>query len=112
MSTEPGARSAPGGDTPREGQAERDARRRRREIARQHHPDLGGDPEVFIAAMRALQEPDPAAPTRPGIPVTVRSTSRSRLARTVRRRATRLLRGTRHRIPRSVPGSRRYGRVE
>ena len=32
-------------------------RRRRREIARRHHPDLGGDREAFIAAMAALEAP-------------------------------------------------------
>lgn len=31
-----------------------EARRRRRDFIRAHHPDLGGDPEAFIAGMRAF----------------------------------------------------------
>lgn len=32
-----------------------DIDRRRRRFIREHHPDLGGDPETFIAGMRALE---------------------------------------------------------
>ena len=38
-----------------------EARRRRRNFIRAQHPDLGGDPEAFIAGMRAFgaeHEPD------------------------------------------------------
>jgi len=31
-----------------------EARRRRRDFIRVHHPDRGGDPESFIAGLRAL----------------------------------------------------------
>ena len=31
-------------------------RRRRRELMRAHHPDLGGDPAVFIEVLRRLNE--------------------------------------------------------
>jgi hypothetical protein len=35
----------------------RDAdRRRRRELMRAHHPDLGGDPELFIQVLQRLDE--------------------------------------------------------
>jgi hypothetical protein len=32
-----------------------DIDRRRRQFVREHHPDLGGDPETFIAGMRAFE---------------------------------------------------------
>ena len=31
-------------------------RRRRRELMRAHHPDLGGDPSVFIEVLQRLNE--------------------------------------------------------
>lgn len=35
--------------------------RRRREFIRVHHPDRGGDPEVFMAGLRSFAaEPEPA----------------------------------------------------
>jgi hypothetical protein len=38
--------------------------RRRRQFVREHHPDLGGDPETFIAGMRAFEaEQAPGTPT-------------------------------------------------
>lgn len=42
-----------------------EARRRRRDFIRAHHPDLGGDPEAFIAGLRAFgaeHEPDTGPP--------------------------------------------------
>ena len=33
-----------------------DRRRRRRELMRAHHPDLGGDPAVFIEVLQRLNE--------------------------------------------------------
>ncbi|GAA5142911.1 hypothetical protein GCM10023340_07180 [Nocardioides marinquilinus] len=36
---------------------ERERAAERRRVARQHHPDLGGDPEAFVAAMAALERP-------------------------------------------------------
>ena len=32
----------------------KDAERRRREFIRAHHPDRGGDPEVFVAGLRSF----------------------------------------------------------
>lgn len=54
---------------------------RRRAAIRRHHPDVGGDPELLIAALAG-------APFNDGAPVVVVATARGRLART-RRRATR-----------------------
>jgi hypothetical protein len=54
---------------------------RRRAAIRRHHPDVGGDPELLIAALDG-------APFNDGAPVVVVATTRGRLART-RRRATR-----------------------
>ena len=39
------------------------AKRRRREFIRAHHPDRGGDPEVFMAGLRRLD----AAPEQPAL---------------------------------------------
>lgn len=86
-------------------------RARRRAIARQHHPDLGGDPERYLAAMRELDAAERTGAPRPGhgrtTPLRVRTTVRSRLTRRVRRAVRRL----RQRIPRSMPGSRRFGHL-
>jgi hypothetical protein len=38
------------------------AERRRREFIRAHHPDRGGDPEVFMAGLRQFD----TAPEQPG----------------------------------------------
>lgn len=90
---------------------EAQTRARRRAIARQHHPDLGGDPERYLAAMQELDAAAHADGSRPGdgrtTPLTVRTTVRSRVTRRVRRAVRRL----RQRIPRSIPGSRRFGHL-
>lgn len=39
------------------------AERRRREFIRAHHPDRGGDPEVFMEGLRRFD----AAPEQPGL---------------------------------------------
>ena len=39
-----------------------EAARRRREFIRAHHPDRGGDPDVFMAGLRRFD----AAPEQPG----------------------------------------------
>lgn len=39
------------------------AKQRRREFIRAHHPDQGGDPEVFMAGLRRFD----AAPEQPGL---------------------------------------------
>jgi hypothetical protein len=46
-----------------------DERRRRRALARAHHPDLGGDADAFIAAMTSFGpggSPPRTAPPGPG----------------------------------------------
>jgi hypothetical protein len=52
---------------------ELERRRRRRAVARAHHPDLGGDPEAFILAWQRLEGTAPrqggdrrTAPARAG----------------------------------------------
>jgi hypothetical protein len=55
---------------------------RRRAAIRRHHPDVGGDPELLIAALEIAPFDEVSAP------VVVVATTRGRLART-RRRATR-----------------------
>ena len=55
---------------------------RRRAAIRRHHPDVGGDPELLIAALAI------APFNEANTPVVVVATTRGRLART-RRRATR-----------------------
>jgi hypothetical protein len=47
----------------------REARRRRRDFIRAHHPDRGGDPEVLIAGLRAFGS-EPAEDSGPS-PVVV-----------------------------------------
>lgn len=97
-------------------------RSRRRAVARQHHPDLGGDPAAFDRAMRALEAAEPSPPAGPRHrrstggsatnPVaTIRTTSRSRAVRRTITSGTRFVRTLRTRIPRSFPGSRRYGHL-
>jgi hypothetical protein len=36
--------------------SEAERRRRRRELMRAHHPDLGGDPAVYIQVLQSLDE--------------------------------------------------------
>jgi hypothetical protein len=46
-----------------------DIDRRRRKFVREHHPDLGGDPETFIAGMRAFEAEQ--APRMPAVTVVI-----------------------------------------
>lgn len=84
--------------------------KRRRAIAKQHHPDLGGDPETFIAEMQvlAMTEPDGRPLGRSNPPVVRARRNRVRLMTLTRKRWVMTLR---QRLPRPVPGSRRYGRL-
>lgn len=82
--------------------------RRRREIARRHHPDRGGDPAVFVAEMERLAREASPAPVA-GAPVSI--VARRRPWRSLRRSTQRLADGVRARLPRHVPGARRYGRL-
>ena len=62
-----------------------DIDRRRRKFIREHHPDLGGDPEAFIAGMRAFEAEQ--APWTPATVVVIkREKWPSRLVSAARRR--------------------------
>jgi hypothetical protein len=52
----------------------KEAERRRREFIRVHHPDRGGDPAVFIAGLRLLDEEfgSPGPEPRPRVVVAAR----------------------------------------
>lgn len=102
------------------GEAERVRRARRRAAARLHHPDLGGDPAVFARVMSELDAagatPPTGSTTSTGTAatnpvVTVRATRRSPVARLVGATRRQVLHSVRTRIPRSLPGSRRYGHL-
>lgn len=43
---------------------DRQKRAERRAFVRDHHPDLGGDPEEFIEGLHLLDEPAGSTPTR------------------------------------------------
>lgn len=86
---------------------------RRRALIRLHHPDVGGDPDVLTAELAALDRefaarrtmdpprvapmPTPLVHVRPTGPV-----------RRLRRSAGKAVARLRTRLPRSVPGSRRW----
>jgi hypothetical protein len=54
-----------GGEDRAEQDRAKDALRRRREFIRAHHPDRGGDAEIFIAGLRAFRaEQAPEDPPR------------------------------------------------
>ncbi|MEO9323185.1 hypothetical protein ABFT23_06810 [Nocardioides sp. C4-1] len=96
-----------------------DLRAARRRAARLHHPDLGGDADAFVAALRELDDryagEGPARDTRAvGAPVVeVVTTWRGRRRRAVRvvRDRARPLTDLVGRLPSSWPGSHRYGRL-
>lgn len=88
----------------------------RRRLARRLHPDLGGDPDTYIAAMRELDERQASAPPEPqgsaGSGSTVAyATARNRAARALRGHARAVSTVVRQRLPRRWPGTRRYGRL-
>ncbi len=88
---------------------ETDWRRARREVARGHHPDVGGDAATFV---HLLAEVDRRYGRGGGPQIgVVPLTPRIRVQRGVRRVARRAKahsRTLRTRLPRSVPGSKRY----
>jgi hypothetical protein len=47
-----------------------EAERRRRDFIRTHHPDRGGDPDVFVAGLRSFDEDQEGSP-QPGPRVVV-----------------------------------------
>ena len=93
-------------------------RRQRRLAARQHHPDVGGDTQVYL---RVLAEVDArygrlalgdgaGSLVVPALAATRRAGRRSlvRRGRTLVRRGRTLARNFRAMLPRRWPGSRRY----
>ena len=88
------------------------ARSARRRAARAHHPDLGGDVDAFIAAMAATgpgSHPPYDGADQPRVEVV--RTTRGRLALVVHRHRRLVVTQLRGRLPRSFPGSRRFGRL-
>lgn len=99
----------------------------RRATALRHHPDRGGDPEVFGRLMAELDPRRPGAAGQDGpgrgdagradrtsvrpSPVTVVPSAWARTTGPLRRRGRTVLALVRQRLPRSVPGARRYGRL-
>lgn len=98
----------------------------RREAAKRLHPDLGGDPEEFVRVMQAFAAfpvPATAVSVSPASPGGVHlSPARSPVRGTVtmkpttvlarwRREHRRRMRAARARLPRAVPGARRYGQL-
>lgn len=87
-------------------------RRERREIIRRHHPDHGGDAEVLVAELAALEA---RQQSRPGDVPTLDLDSTSSIPEPVRRglrrasrSAHRAVRSVRAAVPRGWPGHRRY----
>jgi hypothetical protein len=85
--------------------ADRRHRAELRAVARRLHPDLGGDPETYLAAVEAVDR----AHGRTGSPDDVRA--RSAPTSRLRRRLRRARRAVRARLPRRMPGARRYARL-
>ncbi|MGJ7440736.1 hypothetical protein [Aquipuribacter sp. MA13-6] len=81
-------------------------RTERRAVARRLHPDLGGDVEQYLAALAEVDRRHGPAPAGHPGPASRRS-RRSGL----RRRMNRAVRAARRRLPRHVPGARRYARL-
>lgn len=91
-----------------------------RSVARRLHPDLGGDPQEYLAAMAALdrayaqsvgtdREHSGAAEGRASGLVHV--VHRARVRSLLRTRTRRALRTVKSVLPRSVGGAHRYGRL-
>lgn len=77
----------------------------RRAAARRHHPDLGGDTDTYLAALAEVDRRFAAAPTTSpsGRWVRIR-----RAMNRQRRRSRTRVRAVRARLPRGMPGARRY----
>jgi len=76
--------------TPRE-------RAARRALIKAHHPDRGGDPARFVELLEELDRPAAGA-ARPEV----------RATRSRQRRRRQVLRALQQRLPRRLPGARRY----
>ncbi len=85
----------------------------RRAVTRRLHPDLGGDPQQYVAAMAELDRQYAQAPgtgqhlTHDKVHVVTRHRVRSVVGVTTRQ-AVACVRGA---LPRGWPGARRYGRL-
>lgn len=89
-------------------------RSERRRVVKALHPDVGGDPETYLQTMREVDQRHGIAPSQATDPPAARprrSSIAHRLGRarhTARRRSKRAVQNVRARLPRGVPGSRRY----
>lgn len=96
------------------GPGERDAYvAARRAVARRLHPDLGGDPQEYLAAMATLDRQYPGAPdteqrTAEGA---VQVVARHRVRAVVRVKTRQVVASVRGALPGRWPGARRYGRL-
>lgn len=82
-------------------------RRARREVARRLHPDVGGDPDAFVAAMAKI-DGAPDTGHRPHLQVRTDRLTRARRTLARAARQAKPVRRLRARLPRAVPGSRRW----
>ena len=85
-------------------------RLQRREIVRRHHPDAGGHPDQL---QRLLEELDARRAAGTSVAVAASRSRRRRIpdAQTLAAAIDRLNRQVRSRLPRRLPGSRRYARI-
>lgn len=95
-------------------------RRARRQVALRHHPDLGGDVDVYLRRMHEVdaafeRRGEPTSGTYAGsqqdlsdLLVTPAQWPRARVLRGLRRRGRKAVTRVRARIPRRFPGARRY----
>lgn len=91
-------------------------RRERRRAARAHHPDVGGDLDEYLRVVGEIDArlgPAGRPTAAAGVTTTVsgRRVSVRRRLRTVRRRTRGLSREVRSRLPRGVPGARRWSEL-
>lgn len=92
-------------------------RARRRAAVRRHHPDHGGDLDTFLRVMADLDREaallaTPGAGSAAPLQVVVTGAGPVRRAgRTVARAGREAVEVVRTRLPRGVPGARRYGRL-
>lgn len=84
-----------------------------RAVARRLHPDLGGDPHQYVAAMAALEQQHTEVGPHENrtADALVYVVTRHRVRSAVRSRARRTVASVRGVLPRGLPGARRYGRL-
>lgn len=96
--------------TPRDADSRAERRAAERAVARRLHPDLGGDPDEYLAAMeRIAAQYD--GPSSGGSATTMTGFSRTRRWNRVRRMARRATRDARAAVPSGWPGARKYGQL-